>query len=114
MNTQLQQTLGALRTHGRDLPAPQAVALLNSWRTALQHARLPGAPALYSDLQDLSTLLAGGRMAEVPVQLGLVAAQVRKVTPGAPPEEQDGLRQLADLLQQLSRSPRSPAVEGAA
>ena len=97
MNSQLQSTLQALSGGLANVDPDTAVSNVATWQGAL--SSLPGGENLVAGLGELQVALENGDMEAAADLLPDLGSEVESLIADAPAEDQEGLRQLADLLQ---------------
>ena len=97
MNSQLQSTIQALSGGLTNVDADTAVSNVTSWHSTLSGAA--GAENVVAGLAELKAALEGGDLEGDDDLLPNLGSEVEAIVSAAPAEDQDGLRQLAELLQ---------------
>lgn len=97
MNSQLRSTIQALSGGLSSVDADTAVSNVSTWQGALSGA--PGAENVVAGLGELQVALENGDLEGAADLLPNLGREVEALIPDAPEADQEGLRQLADLLQ---------------
>ncbi|MBB5234387.1 hypothetical protein [Deinococcus budaensis] len=96
MNEQLKQTIQALQGGVTNLDGGAAASNVTSWHQTL--SGVPGAETLVDHLAQLKAALEGGDLDGAAALLPGLSSETERLASQAPAADQDGLRQLADLL----------------
>ncbi|ADV67768.1 hypothetical protein [Deinococcus maricopensis] len=103
MHDQLQETLNLLRGGAQNIDPNLAVTHLRAWQAALKD--VPEASLLSAELAKVAEHLQSGHYTEALALLTGMAADVEYLIPLAPPEDQEGLKILAEQLHLIDGGP---------